>query len=352
MLARETKILLGLLGTLSSGFVGVLGTKLLVPRPPEGAGPDVHVAAEDLERTAIVDPPSFDRPAPSAFALAAPPVEGEPPVDFDEPSTEEDVSAFASTASPPASAAGGAPRDEPLPSEPLSGQLPPPPAFWGGDAEAVAADNVPDHVPDERSRPDSHPQADPEAAIPPPGREADAGRSTAPADSVVGMTEPVEPASFGQPRTFQPPPDAAPISRGEHVVVAGDTWWSLAERAYGDGRLYKPLYAWNRARFPDVAVTAGTRLEVPPVEQLAAAYEGLMPAELVAHAAVSEGILPVSATEPFDRTIVVQPGDTLISIARDQLGSSSRWRDVFEANRETLGRSPGPLTPGTRLLLP
>ena len=45
MMGRETKILLTLLGTLSSGFVGVLGSKLFVPRPPDGAGPDVHLPA-------------------------------------------------------------------------------------------------------------------------------------------------------------------------------------------------------------------------------------------------------------------------------------------------------------------
>jgi nucleoid-associated protein YgaU len=61
------------------------------------------------------------------------------------------------------------------------------------------------------------------------------------------------------------------------VTTPGDTWWSIAERAYGDGRLYRALFSWNRRLDPRVSTTPGTRLEIPPQPKLAAAWPKLMP---------------------------------------------------------------------------
>jgi 5'-nucleotidase len=72
------------------------------------------------------------------------------------------------------------------------------------------------------------------------------------------------------------PMPVAPVE-GSHLVVTGDSWWTLAERAYGDGRLYRALYAWNRTLDPRVALLPGTRLDIPPVERLTAAWPGLVP---------------------------------------------------------------------------
>jgi nucleoid-associated protein YgaU len=62
---------------------------------------------------------------------------------------------------------------------------------------------------------------------------------------------------------------------GEYLVEAGDSWWNVAERAYGDGRLYRALFAWNRARDRRVSLTPGTRLDVPPLDRLQAAWPRL-----------------------------------------------------------------------------
>jgi 5'-nucleotidase/UDP-sugar diphosphatase len=71
-----------------------------------------------------------------------------------------------------------------------------------------------------------------------------------------------------------PPP--SPLAGG-HVAQPGDTWWSLAERAYGDGRLYRAVYAWNRARDPRITLAPGTPLQIPPLADLTAAWPHLMP---------------------------------------------------------------------------
>jgi nucleoid-associated protein YgaU len=63
------------------------------------------------------------------------------------------------------------------------------------------------------------------------------------------------------------------------MTHSGDSWWDLAERAYGDGRLYRALFAWNRTIDPRISMTPGTRLEIPPRSKLEAAWPKLMPAE-------------------------------------------------------------------------
>ncbi|MFM8986174.1 MAG: hypothetical protein ACKONH_08980 [Planctomycetia bacterium] len=70
-MGRETKILLGFLGLLAGVFVGVLSMKLLVPRPPAGAGPDVHADLVADEPHELVEPPARTMPT-SAFAAAPP----------------------------------------------------------------------------------------------------------------------------------------------------------------------------------------------------------------------------------------------------------------------------------------
>jgi hypothetical protein len=51
---------------------------------------------------------------------------------------------------------------------------------------------------------------------------------------------------------------------------------------------------------------------------------------------------------------VVKVGDTLSGIAKRELGSSSRWPDIYRipANRATIGSNPGLIRPGQRLVMP
>lgn len=51
-------------------------------------------------------------------------------------------------------------------------------------------------------------------------------------------------------------------------------------------------------------------------------------------------------------TYTVQPGDTLSAIADQVYGAASRWRDIYEANKETIGANPGLIVPGQVLKLP
>jgi nucleoid-associated protein YgaU len=49
---------------------------------------------------------------------------------------------------------------------------------------------------------------------------------------------------------------------------------------------------------------------------------------------------------------VVQPGDTLRSIAQDHYGDASQWPRIYDANRDVIGSDPDALQAGTTLKLP
>lgn len=216
-MGRETKFLLAVLGVLGGAFVGVLSMKLLVPRPPAGAGPDVDPQEQIVATHDIVEPPALEpRASTSAFTANRDPFVAR--TAFAEPTAAEPAEAaeprgLAEEDAPPATTV------EPLPAAP---------------------------------------RAEPADLLPPAAFAAPA-------------TPPLAARAPGMP-----PAGIAPIA-GAHVTAPGDTWWSIAERAYGDGRLYRALYAWNRRLDPRVSTAPGTRLEIPPQPKLASAWPRLMP---------------------------------------------------------------------------
>ena len=250
-MGRETKILLALLATLAGVFLGVLSMKLLVPRPPIGAGPDVHVDVAETEQHELVDPPS---PSPSASGPAA----GSPAAGG---------ASFADTGPlvpPRAPDRGFTPETgdllpPPMALEPPVGQLP--------DTSSSAAEIAASGPASAATVPAAPPRRDP---------------FVAPAGLHMPITQ--QPVTH-QPITQQPvgesepPAEPLPTSAAAYVASPGDSWWGLAERAYGDGRLYRALFAWNRVIDPRVSLAPGTRLEIPSRARLEAAWPKLMPAE-------------------------------------------------------------------------
>lgn len=227
-MGREPKILLGFLGLLAGAFFGVLSMKMLVPRPPAGAGPDVHADLAD-EPHDLVEPPRLTMRA-SDFAAAPP---------------------LVPAAVPPAAEIGAADRYADRYDEPVAN---------AGEGEAAPRDPF---VAAASFEQEAAPPADTAATVQPipldEALPADASPDL-PADPGVG------------PAAILPA-----IPSTSYVVRQGDSWWSLAERAYGDGRLYRALFAWNRGIDSRVTLAAGTPLQIPPLADLAAAWPQLMP---------------------------------------------------------------------------
>ena len=53
-----------------------------------------------------------------------------------------------------------------------------------------------------------------------------------------------------------------------------------------------------------------------------------------------------------DGTYTVQGGDTLWAIAESFLGDGNRWREVYDANADTIGDKPDVIQPDQVLVLP
>ena len=70
----------------------------------------------------------------------------------------------------------------------------------------------------------------------------------------------------------------------------------------------------------------------------------------VASAAPTTPATPTSSAEM--ETYDVQPGDTLLSIAEQFYGDSTKWRRIYDANRDVIGDDPDKLKVDTKLKIP
>lgn len=109
-----------------------------------------------------------------------------------------------------------------------------------------------------------------------------------------------------------------------HTVTAGEDLWSIAEQHYGDGSQWRTIAAANAVLLkhgPD-DLRIGWQLVIPGAEEDAAGVR-----------------------------VVVQKGDSLSSLAAEHLGSSSRWKVLYEENRAVIA-DPDVIDVGTVLVLP
>jgi hypothetical protein len=223
-MGREKKMLLALLSVLACAFVGVLLTKLLVPRPPTGAGPDVHAEDSAAQSHDLVEPPAFSSGGGSESTSS-----------FVESRSRRTTSDF-----------GGGSRF----------------SNSAREASAQAASRQSELMKQELTKQELTKQ---DPFVRPAALEQPLPAATLDAVPVI----PAGPSG--------PPSRSTGVAAGSSYVAAvGDSWWSLAERAYGDGRLYRALFAWNRVLDPRVSLAPGTRLEIPPQSRLESAWPKLV----------------------------------------------------------------------------
>jgi nucleoid-associated protein YgaU len=206
-----------------------------------------------------------------------------------------------------------------------------------------------------------------------PARDPGRGyESTAAAQSVehVQRVENVQPVDGAQPgypgpgyaraeaprrdEFLQTVPPNPLRSDGLYEVLPNDSYWTISQRVYGSGAYFKALAEVNRGKAarPD-RLAPGLLISTPPIAQLEKDYPDFCPRpnrrEAVRnHAAATASLAAYNG----GRIYVVQEGDTLSSIARNELGKVSRWADIYQLNREALGKDYDYLTPGMKLALP
>lgn len=200
--------------------------------------------------------------------------------------------------------------------------------------------------------------------------------------------------SPGGPKPDRPSTDEPPIKA--YVVQKGDTISIIAEKCYGTskGKVVDLLVQANKQTVKNKhSIVEGQKLVIPqlPADQFEPApgfnvhlSERLTKAELpptpLPNKSTVSGDPPSAATtdaagstnrkapKPMPaeattsrpgatergaksgfRVYVVQPNDTLSSIARDQLGSTSQWQDIANINK---GVDPKKIKPGTEIKVP
>ena len=52
------------------------------------------------------------------------------------------------------------------------------------------------------------------------------------------------------------------------------------------------------------------------------------------------------------KTYTVKSGDTLSGIAQSEMGDAKRWPELYEANKDAVGKNPDMIHPGLELRIP
>ncbi len=116
---------------------------------------------------------------------------------------------------------------------------------------------------------------------------------------------------------------------GSYTVKSGDSLWNIAKNQLGDGSRWKEIYNLNTQSLgsdPSMIHT-GVKIELPGQSHDIA-----------------------QAATQVDK-YVVQPGDNLWNIAEKQLGSGSRWGELYQANASVIGANPRMILPGQEINL-
>jgi nucleoid-associated protein YgaU len=159
-----------------------------------------------------------------------------------------------------------------------------------------------------------------------------------------------------KPRRSAPPSYSKQPLRhdGKYEVEPGDSYWTISEKVYGVGGYYQALAEQNRGKVGNVnRLTPGDLIMAPSVAQLEKNYPELCP-KAGRRETQESRTMAVSSRGSYrsGRTYTVSEGDTLFNIARYELGKASRWVELYEANRDVLGKDFNYLTPGMKLVLP
>lgn len=135
------------------------------------------------------------------------------------------------------------------------------------------------------------------------------------------------------PDGTQEPAPQDPALPATYTVQKGDTLQKIAKKIYGDKKYWSLIYNANRDKIRSAnLIYVGQVLTIPAIPG-APAPEGGKPAA------------------PGAKTYTVQKGDTLSSIAKKLLGKASKWRELYEANTDTV-KNPNRIYAGQVLKIP
>ena len=296
--------------------------------------------------------PAAVAPAPAApFDTAAgTPATADAAIEF----TPDPPAADTDTAAPPAGdtfaewdAPAPAPEPAPAPTPPPAAPLPGADAAVVADAGAARTAGV-----------DAPPVVQPEpvfAATPvAPSGAPPAGTFTV--DPAPVQPTPAPDVALVDYNSTAPQPNAVTAAgggtnRAYHEVRRGESYYTISKQEYGTIRYFRALARFNAHRIPDPRrLRPGMKVLLPSVDVLRT-YDTSLP-DPHAESAKKPAAKPGFRHDADGRPVYVSgKDDTLGGIAQRHLGRASRWRQVFELNRDRLS-DPKKLRPGTVLRLP
>jgi len=146
------------------------------------------------------------------------------------------------------------------------------------------------------------------------------------------FTRPATPARASRPKTIK-------IQPGDYLIT-------IAENEYGDGALWPAIKAANPG-LDENRLPVGREIKIPPK----ADAERLLNTGARSTEPAEKKTDQPAAKRAGRATYIVERGDTLSLIARNVLGDSKHWREIYELNRTRLD-SPDILAVGMELLMP
>jgi nucleoid-associated protein YgaU len=188
--------------------------------------------------------------------------------------------------------------------------------------------------------------------------DRDGGRtySAAPASKYSDDFPRASTASYdrGKSRNFEAPSySPPPRTDGKYEVQPMDNYSKISQALYGTPAYFKALAEVNRGKIGDEnKLMPGDLISAPSVAELEKTYPELCPKASRRETQQSRMMTAGTQQTYRGRTYKVAEGDTLFNIARYELGKASRWAEIYELNREVLGKDYNYLTPGMQLMLP
>lgn len=152
-----------------------------------------------------------------------------------------------------------------------------------------------------------------------------------------------------QETTPSKPTSQTPATKqATYVVKKGDSLSLIARKKLGNENRWKEIYDLNRGKISNPnQIYPGQELAMPASEN----KQSEAPAKPATPEKTPPSPAPAKPAPAKQTTYVVQKGDSLSLIARNTLGDSNRWKEIYDLNRDKLS-NPNQISVGQELALP
>jgi len=140
---------------------------------------------------------------------------------------------------------------------------------------------------------------------------------------------------------------------GVHIVKPSETLYSIAMKYYGRGEMWTVIARANKELHPG-KIHAGMKLTIPAADKAIPHFDGVEPQKQEKDTKEAKEVKEPSPTGAGKRKLKpykVEAGDSFYTIARDNLGAGSRWKEIFELNKKKVSK-PENIRAGQTIYIP